>query len=195
MTIEEDSAWVDALAGRVDSVRAESSDPVREASLLRAHLLAQEFQVVTDVPTIDAGREEELIARARAAGLLSESSPRTRRRRFAPGLQAAAMVILAVGGAGLWWSTRPPPETLRGVVGGTVHLEARDPPALKRRLIEELAAARVTVSGYERFGHLGIDADLPMPIPPDVARVLERHHIPVPVDGALVVEIDPLNRR
>ncbi len=195
MTIEEDSAWVDALAGRVDSVRAESPDLVREASLLREHLLAQEFHVVTDVPTIDAGREEELIARARAAGLLSESAPRSRRRWFAPGLQAAAMVILAVGGAGLWWSTRPPPETLRGVVGGTVHLEARDPPALKRRLIEELVAARVTVSGYERFGHLGIDADLPMPISPEVARVLERHHIPVPVDGALVVEIDPPNRR
>jgi hypothetical protein len=195
MTIEEDSAWVDALAGRVGSVRAESSDSMREASLLRERLLAQEFLVVTDVPTIDAGREEELIARARAAGLLSESSPRTRRRRFAAGLQAAAMVILAVGGAGLWWSTRPPPETLRGVVGGTVHLEARDPPALKRRLIEELTAARVTVSGYERFGHLGIDADLPIPISPDVARVLERHHIPVPVDGALVVEIDPPNRR
>jgi chaperonin GroEL len=70
-----------------------------------------------------------------------------------------------------------------------------NPMDLKRRLIEELAAARVTVSGYERFGHLGVDADLPMPIPPDVARVLERHHIPVPVDGALVVEIDPPNRR
>ena len=40
MTIEEDSAWVDALAGRVDSVRAESSDSLREASLLREHLLA-----------------------------------------------------------------------------------------------------------------------------------------------------------
>ena len=53
MTIEEDSAWVDALAGRVDSVRAESSDPVREASLLREHLLAQEFRGVTGVPTIE----------------------------------------------------------------------------------------------------------------------------------------------
>jgi hypothetical protein len=194
MTIEEDIDWVDTLAGRADAVRAESSDSVREASLLRKRLLAQEFQAVTDVPTIDAGREEELIARARAAGLLGESSRRTRRRWFAPGLQAAAMVILAVGGAGLWWSTRPPSEILRGVVGGTVHLEARNPPALKRRLIEELAAARVTVSGYERFGHPGIDADLPLPIPQDVARVLERHHIPAPVDGALVVEIDPPGR-
>src|SRR5258708_20763140 len=115
MTIEEDSAWVDALAGRVDSVRAESPDLVREASLLREHLLAQEFHVVTDVPTIDPGRQEELIARARAAGLLSESAPRSRRRCFAPGLQAAAMVILAVGCAALSCPTRAPSQTLPAV--------------------------------------------------------------------------------
>jgi hypothetical protein len=212
VTVDDETAWLEALAGRVDpadsathsrseDAEAERLDLVRETLVLREHILAQEFRAVPAVPTVDAARERELIERALAAGLLTAASPRTavpRRRRFAhprTGFRAAAMVILAVGAAGLWWSTLPPPESLRGIVGGTVHLEARDPPALKRRLAEELTALGVRVTGYERFGHLGIDADLPLPVSTAVARVLERHHIPVPPDGALVVEIDPAVRR
>ena len=169
--------------------------------MLREHILAQESKVVPAVPTIDAAREHELIERARAAGLLSAATTRTaapQRRWFAEprtGFRAAAMVLLGVGAAGLWWSRPPPSEALRGIVGGTVHLEARDPPALKRQLAEELTAVGVRVSGYERFGHPGIDADLPLPISSAVVHVLERHHIPVPPDGALVVEIDLAPRR
>jgi hypothetical protein len=201
---------LDALAGRVEAAdpetgssvtQAERLHLVQEARVLREHILAQEFKVVPVVPDVDAARERELIERARAAGLLTAAATRTaapRRRWFAEaptGFRAAAMVLLAVGAAGLWWSRLPPPEALRGIVGGTIHLEARDPPALKRELAEELTAVGVRVSGYERFGHLGIDADLPLPVSSAVVHVLERHHIPVPADGALVVEIDPAPHR
>ena len=212
MIDDDETAWLEALAGRVDppdsathsrssGAAAERLHLVREALALREYILAQEFKVVPAVHAVDAVRERELIERAIAVGLLTVATPRIaepRRRRFADSrtrFRAAAMVILAVGAAGLWWSTSPPPESLRGVVGGTIHLEARDPPALKRRLIEELSAVGVKVSGYERFGHLGIDADLPLPVSAAVVHVLERHHIPVPPDGALVVEIDPAVRR
>lgn len=210
MTVEDEAAWLDALAGRVDPPDPTSSSSAQEARLnlvqealtLRSFIRAQEINIEPAIPTVDAARERELIERARAAGLLSAATPARvtpyRRRRFPSsrtGFAAAATVILAIGAAGLWRSTLPPPEALRGIVGGTVHLEARDPPALKRRLIEELTAVGVSVSGYERFGHLGIDADLPLPVSAAVAHVLERHHIPVPRDGALVVEIDPAVRR
>ena len=201
MTVEDEAAWLDALAGRVDP-QEERSNAVREALALRAFIRAQEIKIEATMPSVDAVRERELMERARAAGLLSAAAPARvspyRRRWFAgsrTGFAAAATVVLAVGAAVLWRSTLPPPEALRGIIGGTVHLEARDPPALKRRLAEELTAVGVSVSGYERFGHLGIDADLPLPVPAAVAHVLERHHIPVPRDGALVVEIDPAVRR
>lgn len=210
MTTEDEVAWLNALAGRVDppdptnssSVQEERSNLVQEALTLRAFIRAYETKIPRAMPKIDAARERELIDRARAAGLLSAAaSARVApyyRRFFASsrtGFAAAATVILAIGAVGLWRSTLPPREALRSIVGGTVHLEARDPLALKRRLAEELTAVGVSVSGYERFGHLGIDADLPLPVSAAVAHVLERHHIPVPRDGALIVEIDPPVRR
>jgi len=210
VTAEDEVAWLNALAGRVDppdptsssSAQDERLNLVQEALKLRAFIRAQEIKIAPAMPTVDSARERELIKRARAAGLLSAAASARvapyQRRFFASsrtGFAVAATVILAIGAAGLWRSTLPPPEALRGIIGGAVHLEARDPRALKRRLAEELTAVGVSVSGYERFGHLGIDADLPLPLSAAVAHVLERHHIPVPRDGALIVEIDPPARR
>lgn len=221
MTVEDVEAWVDALAGRLDPADPNASPSsakqarlhlVNEARVLREEILAQVFNVVPAAPRVDAARERQLIERAQAAGLLTAAAPRKaaptrtaspphetaiRRRWIAearPGWRAAAMVLVAVGAAGLWWPQSAPPEALRGVVGGTVHLAARDPPALKRQLVGELSAAGVRVTGYERFGHLGIDADLALPISPAARHVLERHRIPVPADGALIVEFDPVPR-
>jgi hypothetical protein len=210
VTVEDETAWLDALAGRVDPPDPASSSiapeervqVVQEALALRAFIRAQEIKIEPAMPTIDAVRERELIDRARAAGLVRSAPPARgapyRLRSFfssRAGFAAAATVIVAIGATRLWRSTLPQPEALRGILGGTVHLETRDPLALKRRLVEELTAVGVSVSGYARFGHLGIDADLPLPVSAAVAHVLERHHIPVPSDGALVVEIDPPVRR
>ena len=219
MSSAEDTDWLDALAGRTDAGIAESGATARpgadatqsralalEALLLRRFIQSQQSDIASHVPTVDAAREQELIERARAEGLLSEertpghligSAPPRRHRLFADTrirYAAAAMVIIAAG-AGFWQSLLPPDETLRGTVNGIVQLEARDPPALKRELTAELAAAGVRVSGYERLGHVGIDAELPQPVSAPIAAVLARHHIPVPADGVLTVEIDaPVHR-
>jgi hypothetical protein len=87
------------------------------------------------------------------------------------------------------WYTRVSTETFRGSANGVVELETRDPRALKLRLIQELKDAGISATGYERLDRVGLDADLPLPVAPNVRRVLEHHHIPVPSDGALVVEI------
>ena len=217
MNIDEDTEWLNALAGRGDTEHsprdgadtaadsAQSRALVLEARVLREFIRSQEPEIASTQPTTDAAREDELIQRARADGLLPPpiAAPRAagsravRRRWFADTRVAfaAAAVLIAAVGIGLWQSMLPPTETVRGTVNGTVHLEARDPSALKRQLIEELAAAGVRVSGYERLGHIGIDADLPQPVAPAVAAVLERHHIPIPADGALMIEIDSAGSR
>jgi hypothetical protein len=216
VNLDDDSLWLEALAGRVDAApfaagadhpgsEAERSQaPVREGTALRELIRSQPLDAASDVPSIDAGREAALIERARREGLLAPPAmqpPRThsaipRRRRLTVGRLgfAAAAILLIVIGAGFWRSLLPPTETLRGVEHGTVRLTARDPQALKHRLTEELQAAGAKVSGFERLGRAGIDADLPQPVSPQLLRVLERHHIPIPSDGVLIVEIEPPGR-
>ena len=216
MSVEDDQAWLDALAGAIPADGA-PSPAVLEALALRELIRAQQGdaplgdarpgEVRGDVPVIDAAREEELIARARAAGLLpplaapasgaraavspavAGSRPAWRRRRGRRAGLAAA--IAALSAATVVLLTRPPSETFRGTENGVVHLQAADPAALKHRLTEELGAAGIHAVGYRRLGHEGIDADLPQPLTSEAREILERHHIPIPTDGALVVEIDP----
>jgi hypothetical protein len=198
MSGDEDTLWLDALAGRI-------SDPSQawalEALLLRTLIQTQTSEIACDIPSADAQREQELIRRARAEGLLPGevipgptvgSAPSQRRRRFVDTrfqVAAAAMVVIAAG-IGIWHATLVPTETLRGTLNGIVHLEARDPRALERQLTEELHAVGVQVSGYERLGRIGMDAELPQPVSQRIVEILQRHHIPVPTDGALTVEID-----
>ena len=192
MIDEPDDVWLEALAGRVSpaQVSEQSRALALEAAALRESIREEESVSSLDVPGVSAAREEELIARARRDGLLvsysTDARARPSLRRLS--LSAAAVLVVAVG-IGVWRASLPPLEVVRGVDHGTVHMEARDPAALKRQLTDELEAAGVKVSGYERLGRVGIDADLPQPLPPEVAKILARHQIPIPSDGALVVEI------
>ena len=192
MIDEPDDVWLEALAGRVSpaQVSEQSRALALEAAALREFIREEESVISLDVPGVSAAREEELIARARRDGLLvsysTDARARPSLRRLS--LSAAAVLVVAVG-IGVWRASLPPLEVVRGVDHGTVHMEARDPAALKRQLTDELEAAGVKVSGYERLGRVGIDADLPQPLPPEVAKILARHQIPIPSDGALVVEI------
>ena len=187
---DDDTAWLEALAGRASESQSRLT---REGLALRERIREQEVEHAAageSLPEIDAVRESALIERAVAEGLLEPRAARNRRfagMRFS--MAAVAVLIVAVA-VGLLRYTQPPTEIFRGAQNGTIRLETRDPPALKRRLIEELSAAGVEVSGYERLGHVGIDADLPQPVSPQVRQVLERHHIPVPADGTLIIEID-----
>jgi hypothetical protein len=181
MSADDQDRWLDALAGR----DVDGGSP--EGRALREQIRAQPPPPPAAVAEIDPVREAQLIARARAAGLL----PPGRTRRFAVArvaLMAAALAGVAIGVTTLRYM-RVPPETFRGAANGVVELETQDPRALKQRLIQELKDAGVSAKGYERLDRVGLDADLPLPVAPNVRRVLEQHQIPVPSDGALVVEI------
>jgi hypothetical protein len=193
---DDDIAWLEVLAGRGDAGSADAAPAphVSEATALRELIRTQAPEPeIPQAPRVDPQRENELIARARAAGLLR--TPRAAPARHwwtgRRALAAAAVIVAAVGIA-LLRLPSPPTETLRG--GGTAHLRARDPLALKRRLTEELGAAGAHVTGFERLGRPGIDVDLPQPITPQVRRILEEHRLPVPADGELTVEFDATDK-
>lgn len=182
MSEEDDLHWLEALAGRP------ASDAVgQEAKVLRGLIRAQIEQEIIAVSEKDFARESALIARAKAEGLLPS---RSRRPWYQAAAGLAAAALLASVLIGLYLTSLPPSETFRGVQDGTVRLASKDPSALKQQIIRELRAAGVPAVGYERLGRSGIDADLQKPISVSVRKVLERHHIPVPEDGALVIEID-----
>jgi hypothetical protein len=191
MSADDQDRWLDALAGRdVDGAS-------REGSALREQIRAQLMEPLAVAAEIDPAREAQLIARARAVGLLPAESLISRRavarspRRW--GVARVALMAAALGGVAIGVNTlrymRAPPETFRGAANGVVELESQDPRALKQRLIQELKDAGVSATGYDRLDRVGLDADLPLPVAPNVLRVLKQHKIPVPNDGALVVEI------
>jgi len=187
MSGNDDQVWVEALAGR--AVAAGGGAAARDGLSLRARILARPVAEAPPVPATDAAREDDLIEQARREGLL----PGARHAwwsgwRGALTLAAAASVVAVIG-----FIARPArePEVVRGTPGAIARLEAADPEALRRVIVDELAAAGVRATTYERLGRFGIDADLPAPITPAIAEVLRRHAIAVPPDGALEVEIAP----
>jgi hypothetical protein len=72
---------------------------------------------------------------------------------------------------------------------GVAHLTAADPRALRDQIVSDLRTAGVQPSPYEQLGINGIDADLPRPLTPEVRAALDKHHIPVPPNGTLRIEI------
>lgn len=182
MNIDDDQIWFDALAGREPT----SSATAREAHALRAalrsaHTSADNVRALRDVP-----REEALIARAVKEGVIRAAPPR---RRLSWQLPLAASLLIVVA-AGIVLELRAPLDTImRGDENGIVRLQAADSAALKRQILAELRSAGVNATGYEALGVHGIDADLSLPLSPDVQRVLAAHEIPEPADGVLRIEI------
>ena len=193
MSDDDDETWLDVLAGRT------TPDPnrpaAREAQLLRESLIRQrQLQPAEQHPQLaaqDARREEELLARAEREGLIDSARLR-RRSGWVTGarvLAAAAAIAFMAIGLTLFLRTGSEQEIYRGTHDGVVTVEAANPATLKNELLAELRAAGVAATGYERFGLQGVDAELPRPISPQVRAVLQRHHLPVPADGVLRVEI------
>jgi hypothetical protein len=186
--VDDDQAWLETLAGRgrPDFPGSEAT----EASALRELIAAQLQEDGTAVAEVDAQREAALIMRARVEGLLPQGVTRPAGRVWwLTGGALAATAILASIILSLLRNA-PVSENFRGMDGGAVRIESSNPQALKDRLLRELSAVGVHATGYDRLGRLGIDADLPQPLPPAVQHVLERHHIPLPSDGVLAVEIE-----
>lgn len=185
---DDDQTWLETLAGRgrPDSLGSEAS----ESTVLRELIAAQLQEDSTAVAEVDAQREAALIMRARVEGLLPLGVTRPARRVWwLTGGALAATAILASVILSLLRNI-PVSENFRGMDGGAVRIESSNPHALKDRLLRELSAVGVHATGYDRLGRLGIDADLPQPLPPAVQHLLEKHHIPLPSDGVLTVEIE-----
>ena len=209
MSVGTDEDWLDALAGRKPGQPLDErvNAAVFEGLALRTSIAAvlradpqaaQQGEAATE-SIIDADREIALIARARAHGLLSPDRPKNPNLRRSEGTAAwsaqvprlgFAVVLLAAVSVGLWTSFHEPVIAVRGAQTGTVRLRDRNPGALQRQLEQELGAAGVPVTGFSRLGRVGIDADLPVPVPAVIALILARHHLPIPADGVLSVEID-----
>ena len=186
--VDDDQTWLEALAGR-GSQDSPGSEP-SEAKVLRELIAAQLQEDSTAVAEVDAQREAALIMRARVEGLLPQGVTRPAGRVWwLTGGALAATAILASIILSLLRNV-PVSENFRGMDGGAVRIESSNPQALKDRLLRELNAVGVRATGYDRLGRLGIDADLPQPLPPAVQHVLEKHHIPLPSDGVLTVEIE-----
>jgi hypothetical protein len=191
---DETDIWLEALSGRA----ADDSEPAREARALRAAMLRQPKPDPAPVAARDAAREAALLECARQAGLIPiparvrpqwKRVARSNRLLSWPALGAyTALACSAVVAFILWHPTRRS-EVVRGAPEGIVVLHAGEPRELKQQILRELRAAGIPAQGYERLGAQGIDADLPQPLPQSVRAVLARHHIPVPHDGVLRLEI------
>jgi hypothetical protein len=207
LSTQDDQDWIDALAGRRAVVESATA---QEAMALRRHFLTRSAEAEHAVPQMDVARENQLIERARAAGLLPPTSTRrplspdrlvietsARRPRNLLGSRwpllaaAAALAILAVS-ISLWRYTLPQATEERGQKQHVVRLQAGNPAAYRNQLHDELVAAGLKVTRYEQLGRFGIDADLPQPLPPNLQAILRGFHIPTPADGVLAVEIEAL---
>jgi hypothetical protein len=148
------------------------------------------------VAALDAEREAQLLERARREGLIDPAQltrwgGRIMRARKAGGWVglAAALAGIAVTLAVFFHGGAPRTEHFRSARESVMRIEAPDPAALKMQIIDELRVAGITATGYESLGVEGIDAQLPKPVPPRVRDVLERHHLSVPDNGELRIEI------
>ncbi len=101
---------------------------------------------------------------------------------------AAAIAFVSIG---LFLLLQPSDqqEIVRGSHDGIVTVEAANPVALRDRISSELRAVGISATAYERLGMQGLDADLPQPISAPVREILDKHHLPVPADGVLKIEI------
>jgi hypothetical protein len=186
---DEDQDWLDALAGRgaTGSHRA----AIAEAQRLRESIRRNVRLPDVAVPEQDAQREAQLIERARREGLIDPAQLARRARRRLPAIGGVAALAASVAGIAiaLFLHGRPQTEHVRGTREQVTRIEAADPTALKMQILGELRAAGVRATGYDQLGIEGIDADLPEPVPPHVRDVLTRHHLSVPTNGVLRIEI------
>jgi len=186
---DEDQDWLDTLAGR--SATGSHRAAIAEAQRLRESIRRNVRVPDVAIPEQDAQREAQLLERARREGLIDPAQLARRTRRRLPAIWGAAALAASLAGVAiaLFLHGRPQMEHLRGTRERVIRIEAADPTALKMQLLDELRAAGVRATGYDQLGVAGIDADLPEPVPPRVRNVLTRHHLSVPSNGVLRIEI------
>jgi hypothetical protein len=190
---DEDQDWLDALAGRAPAGSRRAA--AREAQRLREFVQRNVRTPDAAVPARDARREAQLLERAQREGLIDPAQLTRRRRRLMAPTRAGGWVALAASVAGiaaaltLFLHGSPHAEHLRNAHENVSRIEVADPTALKMEILDQLRAAGISATGYETLGVEGIDAQLPQPVPPRVRDILTRHHVSVPSDGVLRIEI------
>jgi hypothetical protein len=190
---DEDQDWLDALASRTPTGQHRAA--IREGERLRTLIQRNVHAPDVTVPEQDAERETQLLERARREGLIDPPELAKRARRRLRPAAVGGWLGLAASVAGIavaltfFLRSSPPIGHVRGARAPVIHLEAPDPTALKMQILDELHAAGVHATGYEQLGVEGIDASLPNPVPPRVKEVLTRHHLNVPSNGVLRIEI------
>lgn len=184
---DDDERWLDGLAGRAPA----DTDAAREGTMLR-EAMRRWPPVAAPVPARDAAHLAGTIARARAAGLFASRTPTPRTRWHAVRWAAAFATVAVVATLVVLRPGSVPVEeaTVRSAPEAVTLLRVADPDAERRRLVEALASRGVRATTYARFGRLGVDADLPGPLPDDLKALLARERIPVPADGVLRVEFE-----
>jgi hypothetical protein len=183
---DDDDIWFDSLAGGRDDEPEKAAAAAARA--VRAAILTRIAADSSPVASPDGRRENELVARARAEGLLPPTQTR-KYRRLPAFLAAAAIAGLAVT-VTLQMRTESPTPVTRGSPSAIARIHSDHPKELQQQLIRELKSAGVQARSYESFGRPGIDADLPVPLPSEVRDILARHGIVAPKDSVLQVEID-----
>ena len=154
-----------------------------------------DFPAARESDFLDGLRREELrVNAAELAGNPFEVKGTWKKSVRATGVRGWTAGALAVAVLMLAWHLRPAGSSPDAAVipvsdDGVVRLTDVDPRSLRIRIVDELRAAGVQVSGYEQLGVNGVDADLPLPVPPAALAALTKHRLPAPADGALRIEI------
>jgi len=205
----DDDGWLTGLAGRrIDEADATQVEAAREGRLMREALMRW-GPAVDPLHAADPDHLARLLERARAAGLFDERvppvappSPSGRVRAWwtaarsprAGARWAMAVVVVAVVATAYvlrpGHELAPDDETVRAAPDAVTLLRATDPEALRTEIVDALSRQGVRSSTYARFGRVGIDADVPVPVSNELKAVLARYRIPPPVDGVLRVEIE-----
>jgi hypothetical protein len=203
--MNDDSDWLDALAGR--DRPAASTLAATEGRLMRRALQRLPATVPAQTPEQALSLLDGLLGRARAAGLMRERSgwcpaclQRWQRWRQSPGAWLGAGLVLA----GLFAvvvvlrvvpvvAVDPAEEAvMRAPADGVWLLRVADPQQQRNELADRLAAGGARVQRYERLGRQGLEAELPLPLTPQLKQALGRLNIAAAPDGSLRVEFEPV---
>ncbi|MDI4634119.1 hypothetical protein J7U46_13760 [Pelomonas sp. V22] len=197
---DDDQDWLDLMAGRP----APGADDITrtQAEALRAAVLTQRLSAPAGAPAAADQRAERLLQRARAAGVLEDrladvARPARAANRW-PYAMAASVAVIGLllvmqqqgPGDGSPAGMRDPAPEHEQMRGAVLQQRLSSQPLLDRQaLLDRLRAAGFEAQPYERLGRLGIDVELPVPLPAARAAALKQLGLQPVTGPSLQIEI------